>query len=365
MRGPVARRSIVFWNLQRLFGSSGSPIEHALNADDEEEGGVTAGTVEEKTAIIAAVLERIGEVAGPPLVVGFAEIETAELAREIGRRVRGASLVAVDDRAHDDTGFALDGLNISLLFDETAFGGVARLRSHVIDRSFITRDILECDLLTASGARLSVLVNHWPSRLIGEAADLRISAAHYAASLLAEKTRFGLQEMWDAEAKAIVVPPAEDLLQRANIPVVVMGDFNDEAFNASLETLGSTNDSDAVKDDLRLRVGDRKARFRSYSRSKPLLYNPFWALVGRKGSYYRSPRWRGYDQILVSRGTLTADASLRLVPASVDVFAEAEVTLADGRTIALTNRNGKPIAYDPVKQRGCSDHFPVHVSVEI
>lgn len=359
------QRSIVFWNIHRMFESKGSPIDYALSDDQPPETEAKIMTVREKTLTIASVLDHIAEIAGPPLLVGFAEIESAALSQNIAESVRSASLAAVDVMARDDLGFALEGLNLSLLFDVNYFAEVEKLRSHVIDRRFITRDILECDFRTQSGESLSVLLNHWPSRLISEATATRITAAHYVRSLIGSKTRFSLMEMWDSNLNTIMVPDQEDLEKKASTPTLVMGDFNDEMFDLSVELLGSTYDKDAVVKDLNVRGQSRIDLFRSYRNSNTLLLNPFWAFAGRGGSYYRSPRWRCYDQIMVSRGFLIETCPLRYRPDSAGIFSQREVQRSDGSMIELTNRNGKPISYEPAKNRGCSDHFAVFLSVEV
>lgn len=360
----MTARSLVFYNVQRLFGSGGSPIQRAL-AGGAEDAATSSEEIAAKIATIAAVIDRIGALAGAPLVVGLCEIETAELAQGIADAVTTADLRCVDVRGDDQTGFALDGLNISLLYAADAVADISLLRSHVIDRTFITRDVLECDLTLAGGAPLSVLVNHWPSRLVGEAAGQRVSAAHYVRRLVAAKTRYELAEMWDADRGLLDLPTKDEMTARAQTPVVVMGDFNDEVFNESIELLGSTSDASAVEDDLRVRGRTKKERFRTYTRSAPLLYNPYWAWVGRTGSYYRSPRWRLYDQILVGRGLVGGRGALRYVDGSGRVFGERTVMRGDGIEHTITNRGGKPIAYDHDRGRGCSDHFPVFASVEV
>jgi hypothetical protein len=361
----MKQRSIVFWNIHRMFEAEGSPIDYALSDDQPPETEAKNLIIREKTLTIAAVLDHIAEIAGPPLLVGFAEIESAALSQNIAENVRSASLAAVDIMARDDFGFALEGLNLSLLFDVDYFAKVERLRSHVIDRRFITRDILECDLRTQSGESVSVLLNHWPSRLISEAAATRLTAAHYVRSLVGSKTRFSLREMWDANQNTIVVPDQEDLEKKAATPTIVMGDFNDEMFDLSVEMLGSTYDKDAVLKDLNVKGQTKIDIFRSYRNSNTLLLNPFWSFAGRGGSYYRSPRWRCYDQIMMSRGVLLETGTLRYRPDSAGIFSQREVQRADGSMIELTNRNGKPISYEPGKNRGCSDHFAVFLSVEV
>lgn len=355
------RRSVVFWNCSRLFGSGGSPIEHALTLDDPD-ARATGAEVARKIEVMAAVLDAIAEVHGRPVLVGLVEIESSTLAAQIAAATTTAHLVDVDSLAQDDTGLALDGLNISLLVDTTVFSGPVRVRSHLIDRAFGTRDILEVDLTVAADRPpVSVFVNHWPSRLSSDGVARRQAAAHYAARLASEKVRFTLREMWDADAARLDLPTQDEAVLRARAPVLVMGDFNDEVFDASLAILDSTPDLPAVVDDLDLHGRTDRERFRTYRDSSPRLYNPFWAYAAGGGSYYRSPRWRTYDQILLSRGLLEPRHAwpMQYVADSASIIDFETVRLHDGSLYSLTNRGGKPIGYEPKQDRGCSDHFPV------
>jgi hypothetical protein len=361
------RRSVVFWNCSRLFGSGGSPIEHALTLDDPD-SRATAEEVARKVEVMAAVLDAIAAEHGPPVLVGLVEIESSALAGRIAGAVRSASLVDVDSLATDETGLSLDGLNISLLVDTSVFTGPVRLRSHLIDRAFGTRDILEVDLTVAAGRPpLSVFVNHWPSRLASDGLARREAAAHYAAGLVHEKVRFTLREMWDAQRARLDIPTQDEAMSRARAPVLVMGDFNDEVFDASLAILDSTPDLSPVVDDLDLHGRTDRERFVTYRASSPRLLNPFWAFAAGGGSFYRSPRWRTYDQILLSRGLLEPRHAwpLEYVSGSARIFDRDTIDLHDGTVYSVTNRGGKPISYEPAKDRGCSDHFPVLATFDI
>lgn len=355
------RRSVVFWNCSRLFGSGGSPIEHALTLDDPD-ARATPAQVTRKIEVMAAVLDSIAAAHGPPVLVGLAEIESSELASAIASSVRSAHLQDVDSLAEDETRLALDGLNISLLVDTSVFPGPVRVRSHLIDRAFGTRDILEVDITVhPDRPPLSVLVNHWPSRLSSDGLAGREAAAHYAAGLVDEKVRFTLREMWDKDRAQLDIPTQDEALARARAPVLVMGDFNDEVFDSSLAILDSTPDPGPVVDDLSLRGRSDRDRFVSYRGSTPRLLNPFWRYAAGGGSYYRSPRWRTYDQILLSRGLLEPRHAwpMAYVTDSARVFDSQTVELPDGSVHDVTNRGGKPIPYDLSGDRGCSDHFPV------
>jgi endonuclease/exonuclease/phosphatase family metal-dependent hydrolase len=358
----MTQRTVVFWNVQRLFGSSGSPIEYALSEDDAA-AGASKEAIEAKLDVIAATLDLIAERAGPPLFVGLVEIENDALSRALAARVGSAELDSVDHLGEDRAGVALDGLNISALVDRTLVDDIGLLSSHVIDRTFNTRDVLECRMALKGLGPLTVLVNHWPSRLSAEGSSRRVAAAHYVNRLVAAQTRYSLQEMWDADRQLLDLPTADEMRQRARSPMIVMGDFNDEPFSPSIELLGSTNDPDAVRDDLEVKGRTKKERFRSYTASTPRLYNPWWQFVGRGGSYYRSPRWRLYDQIMPGSGLLQPTAPIRLAPDSAAILGVEHVRLPDGRSWSLLNRGGKPIAFDLDGGRGCSDHLPVYLQV--
>ncbi|MEM6300310.1 MAG: endonuclease/exonuclease/phosphatase family protein [Pseudomonadota bacterium] len=357
-------RSLIFWNVQRLFGSQGSPIEFALSSDDDASSASQA-TIEAKLDVIAATIDLISELSAPPLFIGLVEIESDELCSAIAERVTSANLESVDKLASDRTGFALDGLNVGGLVDKDAIEEVSQISTHVIDRTFNTRDVLEVHLALPGDSQLTVLVNHWPSRLTGEGASRRVSAAHYVKRLVAGRTRYQLRELWDAQSQKLTLPGDDALEKRASSPVVVMGDFNDEPFNESVELLGSSNDWKVVHNDLKVRGTSDRQRFRSYMASEPRLYNPWWDELGERGSYYRSPRWRYYDQILFSRGLLSAMSTVQFQRDSHRVLSADETPELAGNAWALVNRGGKPIPFDRQRNRGCSDHFPVFAQIKL
>ena len=356
----MSQHSLIFWNIQRLFASQGSPIEHALSG-----GEAVLADTSRKIKVIAAVIDQISRQCGPPLLIGLAEIENVDLCQAIADNISTVDMQAVEFIHEDETGFALDGLDIGLLVNKTAVERVSKLRSHVIDRKFITRDILECDLQLSNGKELTVLVNHWPSRMVSEASGQRISAAIYTKNLIRSKTRFTLQEMWDLETKSLTVPSDAAISKRALALIVVMGDFNDEMFDKSIELLGSTNDKKVVLAAEKVRGNTKKTRFQSYMKHSPAMYNPFWQHIGGVGSYYRTPRWRFYDQIMMSKGLLDSSFKPFYLAGSGTIFNEGVFQLEDGSSYQVTNRNGKPIPFDNKKKRGCSDHFPVVISVDL
>lgn len=352
-------RSIVFWNVERLFAGRASVIQTELDATAPTRQQVTR-KVENLRTVIRAI-DRIAPIA----MLGLCEVETTSLVRRLGQTL-DRPLTSVDDVATDSCGFALDGLNIGLLVDRDLFDGPILVQSHVLDRTFDTRDVLEC---TLSSSRLdlpiTVYVNHWASRLASEGEEKRVTAAHFLRSLIRDRVRFRTAEMIGASG-VLRVPHRDALEARAATPVIAMGDFNDEPFDPSLSVVDTTPEIEPVLDDVVVRGRSRMDRFRSY-RSAPLrLHNPFWAYAsGDWGTFYRSPRWRTYDQILLGRGVLEeGQRRLRLVDDSASIYSDPDLTRRDGSPLEMTNRSGKPRRFDQVRGIGCSDHFPVVVLVD-
>ncbi|MCL4653008.1 endonuclease/exonuclease/phosphatase family protein [Burkholderia multivorans] len=130
---------------------------------------------------------------------------------------------------------------------------------------------------TATGDTFHVVVSHWPSRL---------SVAQSAP----ERAELGIALRWTVE----------NLRTDAHPYIVLMGDYNDDPFSASLsEHLLATRDRYLVR------------------AHKDLLYNPFWKRLGEShnhsdddppdgvcGTYFynkgRVSRWFTFDQMIFS-----------------------------------------------------------------
>jgi hypothetical protein len=345
--GPV-----VFWNVERLFAAGGSAIHAALSGGAPPRLG--AAEVDAKVAVLGAVLAALAEQQGKPALLGLAEVETAALVEQVAA-ASGLGLASVEGVVADELGFELDALDIGLLYDPDRFGPPTRLHSHIIDRTFDTRDILEVHLPElATGRSVCVLVNHWPSRLSLESADRRAGAAYYVSQIVADVVRFRASELWDPAARRLRVPPKRELERRAREPVVLMGDFNDEPFDTSFDVLRATPERDEVAGDLDVSGRGVVERYTSYAASLPRLFNPTWEVcTGQLGTFYRSPRWRVYDQVLLSSGALEPWGGLRAAP-----FRPATVTRG-GATVSLQTPSGKPRGFDAQSGKGASDHFPI------
>ncbi len=342
---------IVFWNVERLF-TMGSHIEAALEGG--EPATRTAEDLSLRLGILGGVLKAIQASHGLPALVGLAEIGTAGLIRRL-IRASGLSLESIEGQAEDEVGVPLEGLDVGLLYDPTVFKPPVRIRSHVLDRTFDTRDVLEVDLpLRENDVLVKVLVCHWPSRLSLESAERRVSAGYYCRQITLDWLRYSAREMWDPERRRLVLPTRAELTTRGLRPLVILGDFNDEPFDRSLEVLEATPDLPEVMVDVRGSGRSLRDRYAAYSAWTPRLWNAFWGLGGgQAGTYYRSPRWRVYDQVLVSRGAAgLCGPRVATTPLPTSI-------VVDGRRVQMTSQDGHPLSFDGSKPRGASDHLPV------
>jgi hypothetical protein len=153
------------------------------------------------------------------------------------------------------------------------------------------------------------------------------------------------------------VPRQQALEARARAPVVVLGDFNDEPFDRPFDVLNATPELAEVQEGLSVTGRSAVERYTRYAAAVPRLWNPAWALcTGDGGTYYRSPRWRTYDQILLSRGALERWGSCRAL-----AFQAGSVTV-DGKAVSTQTASGKPRGFNEETGQGASDHFPIVVA---
>jgi hypothetical protein len=295
-----------FWNVENLYDAN----DDSDCDDDEFTPGSPLHWTEEvyhrKLSQIAAgirLLDGRADAHGPrfPDLMGFAEIERrGVLADLIAREFPASPLAIVHEQSPDER-----GIDVALVYRTDCFTEVSHAALRV--NAGRTRDILHVELAAIrGGARLHVLVNHWPSR--GSPAAERRTAAHVC--------RARIQEILARDADA-------DLL--------AMGDFNDEPGDASLEHgLGGVVENLAAP-----------------------------AKATGLGTTKFQGRWELFDQILVSPG-LTRAPGYRVSPASFRIV--GDTALRVGR-----RPDAPPCRFvfkDAVDPRGFSDHFPVLVQLE-
>ena len=261
-----------FWNLENLFDTidDSNIDDEAFLPDGEMEW--TEDRLDKKMYNLARVIRMMNEGNGPDLL-GVCEVENQDVLDEMIKRYLSdlnykiAYLESPDNR----------GIDNGLIFKSDKFRllNVQADTVHLSD-GWPTRLIFGVNLLTIENKKITVFVNHWPSRSGGqiESEPNRISAAQT------------LREAIDR----ILLPDST-----ANIFIV--GDFNDDPVNASiLNTLmAHPIKCDSLHADY---------EFDSERELFNLSYEDFEQGMG---SFKYKDTWNMLDQIIVSASLITGN----------------------------------------------------------
>jgi endonuclease/exonuclease/phosphatase family metal-dependent hydrolase len=314
---------VAFWNLENLFDIDPSPLRPDWLQQNlaGELVGWDADVLSLKIGRLASIVRQMNGGRGPDILC-VCEVEN--------ERVLGLLVDTLDlpgrfyHVAHADTSDER-GIDVAVLFDGALFEKREQF-SRVILKRNATRDLVQVTLRTlASGREIVLIGNHWPSRSGGlfESEPYRILAAETLA-------------YWHERIQAIKGP---------DVPVLALGDFNDEPFDRSLvEYALSTRQAEKV-------LNARTPRF----------FNLMWPLLGtRRGTHYFDNFANMLDQALASPALMREGAPFRLRPESARIEAFPEMV---GRgDYPAPRRFGRPSAgFDP---EGFSDHFPISLVLE-
>ena len=317
---------IVFYNFENLFDTINDPDTYDEEFTPEGAKGWNSIKYNKKVGNLERVLFDIAaQDRDFPIVIGVSEIENRNVMEDV---IAQPKLASANYRiVHFDSPDAR-GVDVGFYYrpDRFRLEGSAPIPFRMPELpNFRTRDFVTM-WGTIDDEPFFFLVSHWPSRLGGkEASDpKRISAARQIRAIV------------DSVQQA--VPAAK---------VVVMGDLNDDATDASVvEGLSAKG---RVKD---LTPGD--------------MFNPFIALL--KAGYgtlaYRDA-WNLFDNIIVSGNLVDAPAgTLRLLKAGSSKFYGGIFNRP-----YMIQREGQYMGY-PLRtfvgnnfQNGFSDHFPVYIYI--
>lgn len=200
---------------------------------------------------------------------------------------------------------------------------------------------------------------------------MRMGLANQCTRIITNWLKFSASELQTENGKELHLPEKEELLSRWNRPGIILGDFNDEPFDASIVVgLPTTRHLEVAQRVPRFPQGKTTADIIQYFSQRFRLYNPSWQLLtnergGPPGTSCWDGDWYLLDQVLFTRGILENEG-LRYVPGSLRIHGPSQVSLPDGRTVELrTSTQGKPRAFDPRTRRGVSDHLPIVFELEL
>ena len=314
--------NVAWWNLENLFDHENAqrPPELAQRLRGELEGW-TIQIRNRKLDQLASVIRMMFGGDGPDLL-GVCELENENVLELLVNRINisGRSYRVVSHDSPDAR-----GIDVSFIVDDNVFS-VDNTDHQVVVKRSATRDIFWAELVVReTGSVFVAIANHWPSRSAGqyESEPFRM--------LTGETLSFVVSDLFEA------FDVGDDL------PVLLMGDFNDEPFNRSMqEYLLGSRDAGRV----------RRSRI-------PRVLNLMWPLMsGRNpGTLRFRSEWNMLDSFLVTKGMLLNSSPVRVRVESASIFRPSEIQGSGGRP----RRFGRPAR--GLDQNGFSDHFPITIVI--
>jgi hypothetical protein len=310
---------VAFWNLQNLFDTIDDPIkeDEAFLPDGEMEW--SDDRLDKKMFNLARVIRGMNNNNGPDLL-GVCEVENEKVLQTMidtylnDFNYEIAYLESPDNR----------GIDNGLIYKANIFE-LVNIQADTVHLSdgWPTRLVFGANLLTNANEKITVFVNHWPSRRGGreESEPNRIAAA--------KTQRKGIDRIFKADPSA---------------KIFVLGDFNDDPTNISLiEHLRAHP----------IKCDSVNAEFEVETKGE--LFNlSFQAFEDGLGSYKYKETWNMLDQIIVS-GSLITDANFYYACNSFEINSPDYIVTQSGEY------KGTPFPTYGGRRHlgGYSDHFPV------
>ena len=313
-------RTVAFYNVENLFDTINDP--HTFDDDRTPNGADrwTSKVYKDHVHKIAKVISEIGAdvTHHAPDIVGLAEIENEAVIADLinTEYLKKYNYGIVHYNSPDAR-----GVDVALIYKKSVFKPISSFPHplHLIKedgRPLYTRDQLlvsgELD-----GEMVHFIVNHWPSRLGGEA-----------------KSR-PMREKAAALNKQII----DSLLKNdPNAKIMSMGDFNDDPINSGFKNV--------------LKTKEKKADVKQGE-----LFNPMEGMLKKgQGSLAYQDGWNLFDQIYFTYDLLKEDkSSYRFWKAGI--FNPSYLVNPKGRYKGYPFRSMSNGNYT----WGYSDHFPVYI----
>lgn len=307
-----------FYNLENLFDTINNNGKYDLEFSPQGSRQWNGEKYWSKINNLAYCISQMTTQTTPmgPAILGVSEIENRSVLEDLVKAepIKKWMLQVVHHDSPDRR-----GVDVGLLYNPRMFK-VLDVTNHTLvipdNPNFRTRDQM-CVTGILGGDTLSVIVNHWPSRLGGQ------EQSSYLREAAASLSKHIADSLW-----AI----------RPNQGVIIMGDLNDDPQDKSCAVaLGAMKDLKKV--------------------SHHGFFNPWWKMLDKGiGTLAYKGQWNLFDQIIVS-GTLLEQNTdgLRYWKCQVNNF--------DFLKSDTGNRQGYPLrTYSGgVFLNGYSDHFPTEI----
>ena len=316
---------LAFWNLQNLFDTIDDPIKNDDEFLPDGELEWTEDRLDKKMYNLARVIRSMNNEKGPDLL-GVCEVENQSILDSIINKYlkdlnyKIAYIESPDNRGIDN-GLIFRADKIRLL----------NIQADTVQLSdgWPTRLIFGANLLINNHEKITVFVNHWPSRSGGqqESEPNRIEAA--------KTLRNAVDRIFKVEEDA---------------KIFITGDFNDDPINKSvLETLRANP----------IKCDSLNADFEIESEGE--LFNvSYESFENGVGSYKYRDTWNMLDQIIVS-GSLITSKVFNYICNSFEVYKPDFIVTKSGDYV------GTPFPTYGGRRYlgGYSDHFPVIAKFKI
>lgn len=308
---------VAFYNLENLFDTINNNGKYDFEFSPEGKNKWDGHKYRSKLRNLAYAISQMTTKATPmgPAVIGCSEIENITVLQDLVKQdaIKDWNLQIV----HHDSPDAR-GVDVSLLYNPRFFRPIRTTNHRLVVPElprFKTRDQM-CVVGLLGGARVAVIVNHWPSRRGGSQ-----------------------QSSYLREAAAALTKSIADSLMKVDpkMGIIIMGDLNDDPSDRSCAvTLG------AVKNPKDCKPGG--------------FYNPFWKKLDEGiGSYIYRGQWDLFDQIIINHNLLVGAEGLEF--RSAEVLNKEFLKQQDGQYKGYPHRTFSGGAWT----NGYSDHFPTEI----
>ena len=315
---------VAFWNFENLFDIYDDPETHDEEFTPEGVKKWNEVKYQKKLSNMERVIFDMAAINKEyPIVIGVSEIENRSVLEDFVNqpKLKGAKYRI----CHYDSPDAR-GVDVAFLYRADVFKleGSDNIKLNVPELpNFRTRDLVVM-WGTIEGEPFYFLVSHWPSRLGGKEAS-----------------------QFKRDACARQIREIKDSLLQANpaTKVVVMGDFNDDATDASLvKVMGAKG---KLKE---LQTGD--------------FFNPYYQMLkAGLGTLAYQDSWNLFDNICVTENLVNGTyGKLRLIKGKKfygNIFTRPYMLQQEGQYKGYPLRTFVTNNF----QNGFSDHFPVYIYI--
>lgn len=201
---------IAFYNVENLFDTIPHPHKSDAEFTPTSKSQWNTERYWKKQSDLAMLIDSMSF----PVILGLCEVENANVLTDLCHTIDGAYYRYIHQESPDDR-----GIDVALLYQPEFFRPIADrvllVQIEIDGQPANTRDILHVTgIIPQSGDTLDIFVNHWPSRRGGlDASEPRRIAA-------AETLKMHVEILWS---------------QRLQANIIIMGDFNDDPTNNSIQ----------------------------------------------------------------------------------------------------------------------------------